>query len=169
MLIQKLRLQHGWSQQQLAEMSGLSTRTIQRIENGQRPSVESVKSLAAVFEVDFSTLQGALTMPTDSPKILPQAEPKPVDNKLILTDKEKAAYKKVRKIKRFYRRLLIFILIMGVLFSIDLFTSPDIWWVQWVFLGWGIGIIIKGLDAFDYLPFFNADWENRQVKKYMKR
>ncbi len=164
MLIQKLRLQHGWSQQQLAEMSGLSTRTIQRIENEQRPSIESVKSLAAVFEVDFSTLQGA--MPTDIPEILPQAEPKPVDNKLILTDAEKTAYKKVRKIKKFYRRLLIFILIM--LFSIDLLTSPDIWWVQWVFLGWGIGITIKGLDAFDFLPFFNADWENRKVKKYMQ-
>lgn len=31
-LIQKLRLQHGWSQQQLADLSGLSVRTIQRLE-----------------------------------------------------------------------------------------------------------------------------------------
>ncbi len=64
MIIQKLRLERGWSQQQLAEMSGLSQRTIQRIENGKTPSVESVKSLAAVFEVDFSTLNGTLTMKT---------------------------------------------------------------------------------------------------------
>lgn len=34
MNIQKLRLQRGWSQQQRAELSGLSSRTIQRIENG---------------------------------------------------------------------------------------------------------------------------------------
>jgi len=34
MLIQKLRLQWGWSQQQLAKASGLSVRTIQRIEAG---------------------------------------------------------------------------------------------------------------------------------------
>jgi transcriptional regulator with XRE-family HTH domain len=44
MLIQKLRLQRGWSQEQLAELSGLSIRTIQRIERGQTASVESLNS-----------------------------------------------------------------------------------------------------------------------------
>ena len=53
-LIQKLRLQRGWSQQQLADLSGLSVRTIQCLEKGQDASVESLKSLAAVFEIDFS-------------------------------------------------------------------------------------------------------------------
>jgi transcriptional regulator with XRE-family HTH domain len=53
MLIQKLRLQHGWSQEQLAELSGLSVRTIQRIEGGKTASVESLKSLGAIFEIDF--------------------------------------------------------------------------------------------------------------------
>src|SRR5205814_6188705 len=53
MLIQKLRLKRGWSQQQLADASGLSVRTIQRIENGAAASTESLKCLAAVFEVDF--------------------------------------------------------------------------------------------------------------------
>ena len=48
MNIQKLRLQRGWSQQQLAELSGLSSRTIQRIENWLSVSVESLKSLASV-------------------------------------------------------------------------------------------------------------------------
>jgi transcriptional regulator with XRE-family HTH domain len=60
MLVQKLRLQRGWSQQQLAELSGLNVRTIQRIEKGQEPSVESLKSLAAVFNVDFSTHKQAV-------------------------------------------------------------------------------------------------------------
>ncbi len=35
MLIQKLRLQRGWSQEDLAALSGLSVRTIQRLERGQ--------------------------------------------------------------------------------------------------------------------------------------
>ena len=38
MLIQKLRLQRGWSQEQLAELSGLSVRTIQRIERANPPA-----------------------------------------------------------------------------------------------------------------------------------
>ena len=57
MLIQKLRLQRGWSQEQLADLSGLSVRTIQRLERGQTASVESLKALGAAFEMDFSDLK----------------------------------------------------------------------------------------------------------------
>lgn len=32
MIVRKLRLQRGWSQEQLATLTGLSVRTIQRIE-----------------------------------------------------------------------------------------------------------------------------------------
>ena len=60
MLIQKLRLKRGWSQQQLAEAAGLSARTIQRVEAGHPASIETLKSIAAVFEVDFSTLIAAV-------------------------------------------------------------------------------------------------------------
>jgi transcriptional regulator with XRE-family HTH domain len=38
-------------------MSGLSTRTIQRIESGNKASLESLKALASVFEIDISKLQ----------------------------------------------------------------------------------------------------------------
>ena len=40
----------------LARHSGLSTRTIQRIESGHTPGLESLKCLAAVFETSISTL-----------------------------------------------------------------------------------------------------------------
>jgi transcriptional regulator with XRE-family HTH domain len=56
MLIQKLRLRRGWSQQQLAELSGRSVRTVQRLERGQPASMESLKALGAAFEIDFSRL-----------------------------------------------------------------------------------------------------------------
>ena len=51
--IKKMRLERHWSQDQLAEMSGLSIRTIQRIENGENAGLESLKSLAAVFEINI--------------------------------------------------------------------------------------------------------------------
>ncbi len=56
MNIQKLRLDKGWSQEDLAMHSGISVRTIQRIENGKRASLESLKCLAAVFETSVSNL-----------------------------------------------------------------------------------------------------------------
>ena len=52
--IKKLRLERHWYQDQLAEMSGLSIRTIQRIENGENAGLESLKSLAAVFEINIA-------------------------------------------------------------------------------------------------------------------
>ena len=83
MHIQKLRLQRGWSQQQLAELSGLSTRTIQRLENGHSASVESLKALAAVFEVDFHSLKGETAMPAAAPFATPPAATLPPPSRML--------------------------------------------------------------------------------------
>jgi len=56
-MIKKLRHSHGWSQEQLAQICGLSVRTIQRIERGHNAGLESLKCIAAVFNVDISKLQ----------------------------------------------------------------------------------------------------------------
>jgi transcriptional regulator with XRE-family HTH domain len=69
MFVRKLRLRRGWSQEQLAQMSGLSVRTVQRIERNQGCSVESLKSLAAVFEVEFTTLIRESEMTNETDKI----------------------------------------------------------------------------------------------------
>lgn len=61
-----MRLGRGWSQEQLAEASGLSVRTIQRIENGQVPGLASAAALARVFDVDVAQL-GATDMAESGP------------------------------------------------------------------------------------------------------
>jgi DNA-binding XRE family transcriptional regulator len=50
-LIRNERLKRAWSQEHLAQVSGLGLRTIQRIENGEKASLETVKALAAVLEL----------------------------------------------------------------------------------------------------------------------
>ncbi|MDB4076357.1 helix-turn-helix domain-containing protein [Porticoccaceae bacterium] len=62
MIVKKLRLKHKWSQEQLAELCGLSVRTIQRVESGNEVSLETLRSLASVFEVDISTFTEEITM-----------------------------------------------------------------------------------------------------------
>jgi len=62
MSIRIRRQEKGWSQEELARYSGLSTRTIQRIEAGQTAGLESLKCLAAVFETSISTLMQEQTM-----------------------------------------------------------------------------------------------------------
>ncbi|GMM83288.1 helix-turn-helix domain-containing protein [Pseudoalteromonas sp. MTN2-4] len=57
MVLKQLRVSRHLTQEQLAEMSGLNVRTIQRIESGQNASLESLKCLASVLEVNVDTLQ----------------------------------------------------------------------------------------------------------------
>ena len=56
MILKQLRLSQRLSQEQLAHMSGLNVRTIQRIESGANASIESQKCLAAALDVDIETL-----------------------------------------------------------------------------------------------------------------
>ena len=70
--IRQRRLDKGWSQEELARHSGLSTRTIQRIEGGQRAGLESLKCLAAVFETSISTLMQAQEVNAQNPPGKPQ-------------------------------------------------------------------------------------------------
>lgn len=55
-LIRKHRLDRMWSQEQLAQISSLSLRTIQRLEARGSASLESIKALAAVFELEAESL-----------------------------------------------------------------------------------------------------------------
>lgn len=57
MILKELRISRHFSQEQLAQMSGLNVRTIQRIESGNNASLESLKCLAAALDVDLSTLK----------------------------------------------------------------------------------------------------------------
>ena len=158
MLIQKLRLQRGWSQQQLADLSGLSVRTVQRIEQGQVASSESLKSLAAVFEIDFSTLQEPGMNTTTAP-----ASPAAFDAD------EALAFAQVRKLKGFYLHLAQYVVVVTLLLGINLWTRPQYLWVGWVAMGWGIGVLFHGLRVFERYSPFGAEWEKKQVEKRLGR
>lgn len=154
MLVQKLRLQHGWSQEQLAELSGLSTRTIQRLERGQSASAESLKAVASVFEIDFSTLRETKMDDPANPNVR-------ADEALALAH--------VRKIKAFYIHLTQYVVIVGALAILNLFTMPSYPWILWVAGGWGVGVVAHGLRVFNKVPFLNGAWERQEVEKYLGR
>lgn len=152
MIVKKLRLQRGWSQSQLAELSGLSARTVQRIEHGQTPSVESAKSLAAVFDVDFNEIKQDSDMTTTT---LSQAE------------NEALAY--VSKLKSFYISLTVYIGVITSLACVNLLIDPSYLWFLWPALGWGVGIAFKAFALFAKSGFLTVEWEKRQVEKRLGR
>ncbi|CCE03647.1 helix-turn-helix domain-containing protein [Bradyrhizobium sp. STM 3809] len=162
MLIQKLRLQRGWSQEQLAEISGLSTRTIQRLERGAAPSLETLKALGAAFEVDLSTLR-------EPDMTTANITAAPMTTQPGVSADEALALARVRRIKGFYLHLVQYAGVITVLTVMNLATSPRYLWVIWVAAAWGLGLALHGLKAFDRLPFLNAEWERTQVEKQLGR
>lgn len=56
--IRTLREQRAWSQEHLASVAGLSTRTLQRIEAGAGASQETCLALAAALDVPVSEITG---------------------------------------------------------------------------------------------------------------
>jgi len=62
MIVKKLGTEKKWSQEQLAAMSSLSVRTIQRVARGESASIETLKSLASVFEIEIDKLTEVITM-----------------------------------------------------------------------------------------------------------
>ncbi len=73
MIVKKLRDRNGWTQEQLAECCALNVRTIQRVESGKKASLETLQSLASVFEVNISKLTEEIT-------VIDKAQSKRVNN-----------------------------------------------------------------------------------------
>lgn len=155
MLVQKLRLKRGWSQSQLAQASGLSTRTVQRVEAGYPASIETLKSLAAVFEVDFSTLnpEGAMTKSNDT----------------HVERQEQEVFKQVRKLRGFYIHLMQYVAILIILTAINLIVTPNRLWVLWVAAGWGAGILFHAWGVFGSRLLLGPEWERREVERRLGR
>ncbi|NMP15308.1 helix-turn-helix domain-containing protein [Thalassotalea sp. Y01] len=153
MLIKKLRLQKGWSQQQLAEFSGLSVRTIQRIERGHKAGNESLKSLAAVFETNIQTLRGDKDMAKD----------------YQLSDEEQQVFQQVQDIKDFFSHVLTFMVVVPCLYIFNIMLTPEVLWINYLVIGWTIGLALHGIWAYDVISFLSPDWEKKEIEKRLGR
>ena len=156
MIVRKLRLERGFSQEQLASMAGVSVRTLQRIERGATPSAETLKCLAAVLDTDFSTLRRERDMTTAAD--IPD-----------LSEEEQNAMEYVRDIRGFYIHAVQYVIVIAGLAVINLFTNPDYLWFLWAAFGWGIGVAVHGLSVFEIVNLFGDEWERRQVAKRLAR
>ncbi len=167
MILRKLRLQQGWSQEQVAEITDLSVRTIQRIERGGQASLESAKALAAVFQVDVSTfiIQSGENSMKKPQEILSQNEEFPKE-KAEVSKEEESAINYVKGIKEFYGHLFMFVVFMLAFLVTGKFVHPQL---KWLILGWVAGLIIHALVAFEVFGSFGSQWEKKQIEKKLGR
>lgn len=81
------------------------------------------------------------------------------------------AYEKAKKrvaVKfGFYIHLIVFIAVLLSLLLINLSNNPDYLWVKWPFLGWGIGLLVHGLNVFVFSqsPSTMEKMMNKELKK----
>lgn len=93
-------------------------------------------------------------------------------------DKKERAKKRIEELKGFYKHLMVYIMVNMMITTIIVVSHMyngdgfiDALWdfgsiSTWFF--WGIGVFFHGLKVFSFIPFFNKDWEERQIQKYME-
>lgn len=158
MIVRKLRIERGFSQEQLAFMAGVSVRTLQRIERGANASPETLKCLAAVLETDFSALRNGQDMTSATDISLPE-----------LSDREQKAMEYVRDIRGFYIHAIQYAVVIAGLAVVNLYSSPEYLWFLWAAFGWGVGVAVHGLSVFEVVNLFGDRWEKRQVAKRLAK
>lgn len=115
-----------WSQEHLAEVAGVSPRTIQRLENGDSVSRETVLALAAAFDVPASALAADVEA-----KARAAAE-------LAAKRKGQDAW------AAFWIHLATYVGVIALLVWINVASEPDRLWTLWPAIGLGIGVIGHG-------------------------
>jgi hypothetical protein len=78
--------------------------------------------------------------------------------------------------RRWVRRKRIFATIVAIYlalslmwFVIDMLDDSSGLWFYWPMLGAGLAVVITGIGLFGLGGLFGADWERRQIDKYLER
>ena len=141
-------------------MAGVTARTIQRIERGHQPSLETSKALASVFEVDLSLLQTGEETVNDT-----TSQPTTLASSTELTMDEQHALQYAKNMKAFWEYLITYVAV-GIPFLIIFHGKPV---VYLVLAGVGIGLVIQGLLAFEVVNFMTPGWERRLAERKLGR
>lgn len=148
--IKAYRLKNAWSQERLAQLASLSVRTVQRIENGHTPGLETISALASVFNVTVSALSEET-----------QAASEALDTRIH------DARQRVQEEARFYRTLTIATLVCAGLMAVNYFYSPGSYWSLIVALIWGSLIAFRGLRTF-VLRERIAQWQHNRMQRLLR-
>lgn len=79
------------------------------------------------------------------------------------------AQKKVKELRGFYEHLTVYVLCNPIVIVVNYMVSPEyLWWI-WSVMGWGIAIVLHGLKAFEFPPFFNKKWEAKKIQELLEK
>jgi hypothetical protein len=79
---------------------------------------------------------------------------------------EETARQKAKLKVEFRIHLVTYIIVNAFLATINLLLTPEYLWIIWPLMGWGIGLIIHGLQV--YLST-NSSFKERMIEKEMRK
>ena len=125
--LKQLREAKSWSQEHLAEASGLSLRTVQRVETDGNASPETRLALAGALGVDVAELAAeTASVPTKTPA--EGFDAKAGKNRLI-------------------RHAIVYVVVCSWLAWMDWRQNGRLTWAYWPAFGWGIGVFFQALNV----------------------
>lgn len=149
-MLREMRLERGWTQEQLAELAGLSVRSIQRIERGMAASIETRNALAAVFGIESSLLRACELHAPGGSK---DAETLPPCTR-------------TGGRRDFATHALIFACAVALVLAATGFGDAG---VAGFLFGWGLGLIVHGLIAWGRIDLFDAGFARQAIEARLGR
>lgn len=141
----------GWSQEQLATIAGLSTRTVQRIENGEQASLETLTAIAAALGVQVSDLNA-------QPQQAMEEE----------TPDEQRIRRQVAAEGKLLSMAVRFAVIGVMLFAINWFTHPQYLWSLWAIGGMSLALVIRAVRTLLLRNVFSR-WQEQRLAHKLRR
>ena len=86
-----------------------------------------------------------------------------------VTRRREEARRWVRRKRIFYTVVGIYLCLSLMWFAIDLLDDSSGYWFYWPMLGTGLGVVVTGVLLGGIGGLFGADWERRQVEKYIRQ
>jgi len=148
-IVRKLRVERGWTQEHLSQLTGLSVRSIQRIERGQACSLETQNALAAVLEIERSVFNPAESSTNES-------APPSADLPTVMF---------ANHLKGLLRHAYLFSVFAAVGFVMGSGRPA----LVWCLIGWSIGLLAHGVTAFGFRIIPGSDWERGASKTALRR
>ena len=141
--------------QVVKKSSGVGLQNIQ-----QRYSILSDRDV--LIEKGEQEFRVTLPMLTQKVKVV-ESQEEHIEEKRYLKAKER-----VEAIKGFYGNLGSYLLVIPFLWWLNSQTTSFIWAI-FPTIGWGIGLTIHGLEAFDVNPLWGRRWEERKIRELMDK
>lgn len=78
------------------------------------------------------------------------------------------AKERVEAIKGFYGNLTAYCLVIPCLAWLN-YSTTSFPWVIFPTLGWGFGVMMHGMEAYDYNPLWGKRWEEKKIRELMEK